>query len=160
MSCFSNETSDRCWSSLQKKIKRDVLSQQYRIAQVISSTRRYTKHSSVKFFSCENPFHLRKVILELHSSNLFLHRQCPFYSFKTGTYETVSGISSGFLKWPAHNKNLFSQSVGLCPGTLKGVRPKKKNQHNPKHTNKEKQENPHQKQQSEKMNCHSCNETS
>lgn len=122
-----------------KKIRRDILSQQYRIAQVISSTRRYTKQSSVRFFSCENPFHLRKVILELHSSNLLLHRQRLFYSFKTGTYETVSGISSGFLKWPAHNKNLFSQSVGLCPGTLKGDRPKKKNP--VKRTNKQNPQN-------------------
>lgn len=117
-----------------KKIKRDIIvSQQYRIAQVILSTRWYIKYSSVRFFSCENQSHLRKVILELHSSNLFLHRQCLFYSLKIGTYETVSGISSGFLKLPAHNKNLLSQSVGLCPGTFKGAPPKKINT---KHTNK------------------------
>lgn len=133
--------------SEKKKIKRDILSQQYRIAQVISSTRQYTKHSSVRYFSYENLFPLRKVILELHSSNLFLRKQCLFYSFKTGTYETVSGISSGFLKWPAHNKNLFSQSVGLCPGTLKGDRPKK----NPNKTHKQTPPKKHQKQQLQKL---------
>lgn len=55
------------------------------------------------------------------------------YKLKTDTYDTVSGISSGLLKLPAHSKNLFSQSVGLCPGTLKVDVPKKNRANNTMH---------------------------
>lgn len=116
----------------------------------------YTKHSRVRFFSCAScPLLLRKVTLELHSSTLFLHRQNLFYSFKSDTYETVSGISSAFLKWPAHTKNLFSQSVGLYPGTPEADRPK----NTPTKRTKTKQQNT-TKNSSQRGWIISCNKTS
>lgn len=109
-------------------------SQQSRILQVTISSTGWYNHSGIQIFSCGNPFSFRKGILELHSDNLCLCRQCLFLSFETGTYETTSGISSGFLKWPAHSKHFFSQSVGLCPGTRKTGRPTIKTTNQPKKT--------------------------
>lgn len=156
---FSNETTDKCWSTLCKKRKKKSRGIHHLSTRELLRSFHiqgwYTKHSRVRIFSCANPFLSRKVTVELHASNLFLHRRSLSYSFKSDTYETVSGISSSFLKWPAHNKNLLSQSVGLYPGTPEADRPRKNNE-----THEDKTTKHHQKQQSERLDGQNCNKTS
>lgn len=83
---FSNETTDKCWSSLCSKKEKQSRGIHY------ISTREmlrsfhlqgwYTKHSRVRFLSCANPFLFRKVTLELHSSNSVLHKTKSLLQFQ------------------------------------------------------------------------------